>query len=120
MGVERKDLNGFTAINIAAARGHFDTVRFLAKECGAAVNTRSAVGRTPLYYAADKGYTEIVRFLWKECGATVDAKDTSLAAVTAATRGGLWRLPLSLLARGNTLLNCRLLTHRQRVCAQRR
>ena len=38
-----------------------------------------------------------------------------LAAVTAATRGGLWRLGRSLLARGNTLLRCRAQTYRRRT-----
>ena len=53
---------GQTALHIAASRGHFESVKFLA-DSGAEIDCADCDGRTPLIFAAMRGYDQATEVL---------------------------------------------------------
>jgi ankyrin repeat protein len=74
--LELKNVDGDTALNLAAYWGHLDVVRELlspaGRAVGADVNTQSTEGDTVLYGASQEGHALVVRELLAR-GALVDA-----------------------------------------------
>ena len=73
--VNTRDLDGATALLLAARENHFDIVKYLLQR-GADVIARTSDGRTLLHYAAKFGHVEIARWLVEEQGADVHEKTT--------------------------------------------
>jgi len=71
--IDKKDINGITALTAASDCGHFDTVKYLIQH-GASVNQTILNGWTPLAYAASQGHIQIVKCLIKY-GALVNTKN---------------------------------------------
>ena len=67
------EIDGWTSLHIATAKGHTDTVRALIK-AGAAPNPKSPYGITPLHVAAYRGRTKIACALINAC-AKLNARD---------------------------------------------
>lgn len=61
--VEARDAQGNTFINVASQCGNFHTVRLLAHDKLANVNTQNKVGNTPLHYAIAYKYNSIMQML---------------------------------------------------------
>lgn len=62
--VNSKGLNGWTALHVAASKGHVETVRLLLEpKYSADVNARTNSQRTPLHLAAMKGHAEVAETL---------------------------------------------------------
>eukprot|EP00752_Nemacystus_decipiens_P017236 g15440.t1 len=57
------DLDGYTALNHAAAFGTTDAVRWLASIAPSTINALTVQGRSPLYSAARGGHAETVSYL---------------------------------------------------------
>ena len=70
--IDRQDIEGCTALWIAAAKGHFDVVRLLIEQ-NAEVDGRTSKNSTPLRATAFDGRLDIVRCL-VENGADVNAR----------------------------------------------
>lgn len=71
--IEAKNHKGYSALMLAAYRGHADTARYLLQR-GANANTADAGGNSALMGAAFKGDLDVVRLL-VEYGADVDARN---------------------------------------------
>ena len=75
--VESKDSRyGQTPLSYAAQNGHLEIIKFLVRESGADVESKSNNGQTPLSWAAANRHLEIVKFLVEEGGADVESKDS--------------------------------------------
>ena len=72
--VNAKDVNGYTALHLAAYQGHTDAVRALVL-AGADVSAKNVGEATALYYAAMEGHTDAVRAL-VVAGADASKKDS--------------------------------------------
>lgn len=86
--LEIKDLEGRTALHVAAWQGTYDIVECLIK-LGANINAIDAEGRTPLHMCAWNGHIEVVRLLI-ESGATVNPISSTQGAsplLVAAQQG---------------------------------
>jgi hypothetical protein len=70
--VNARDIDGSTALHIAARFGHVEVAELLISH-GADVNAKSNYGLTPLYDAARKGHASVAELLIKH-GADVNAK----------------------------------------------
>lgn len=60
--MKTKDVDGYTALYWAAAKGGRAACKVLLRK-GANVNAQNKNGTTPLHFAAEYGYVEIVKFL---------------------------------------------------------
>jgi ankyrin repeat protein len=69
------DVDGRTALSLAAEEGRLDVVSFLIKEHGAEIDHKDAIGRTPILLAAQGGFADLVRVLAMEFGADVNEAD---------------------------------------------
>uniref|UniRef100_A0A7S3Z2E0 Uncharacterized protein n=2 Tax=Lotharella globosa TaxID=91324 RepID=A0A7S3Z2E0_9EUKA len=88
--VNAKDAYGSTVLIHAAANGHRELVRYLAKHTNADVDAQdSENGCTALWRAAERGHLDLVRFLFDEAGADVEARDKSgrTALIASAENG---------------------------------
>ena len=65
-------------------------VKFLVKEGGADVESKSNTGLTPLSRAAANGRLDVVEFLVKEGGADVESKDYRGNTALDLARRGIW------------------------------
>ena len=70
--MNRRDVNGDTALHLAASRGHIEVARALL-QAGANARKSNNNGQTPLHLATMKGHLEIVRALL-EAGAGADVR----------------------------------------------
>jgi hypothetical protein len=75
--VNREDDHCWTALAVAAGRGHHDTVRYLVEELGADVNSQDNTGLTPLYVAAGQGHRDVVQVLLN-LGADIDRRNNDV------------------------------------------
>ena len=75
VNVDVIDVNGRTALMLAALNGHTDIVNALAGTHGANVDAVNRDGRTALMLAASEGHTATVNALAGTHGANVDAVD---------------------------------------------
>jgi ankyrin repeat protein len=72
--IEAKDVDGQTALYLAAKRGHKKIVKMLL-ERGADIEAKDAHGRTALHLAASEYYTQTTVELLLKKGADIEAKD---------------------------------------------
>lgn len=80
------DIQGFTALHLAARNGHKDTVEFLLKS-GMPIEAKSKDGFTPLHVAANSGHLDLVKLLVKQ-GANINSKSNNgLSPLHMATSG---------------------------------
>jgi ankyrin repeat protein len=82
-----QDAHGFTAISVAASKGHQDMLQNLARN-GFASDEPDFMGRSPLWYASRINSPNIMKFLDNE-GALIDRKDIDgMAPVHIAAQTG--------------------------------
>eukprot|EP01132_Coremiostelium_polycephalum_P006277 gene6277-7821_t len=75
INVNEFDSNGNTAIQLAAALGHFDCVKVLVENGKARFDQPDHKGRTTLFKAASSGFPDIVEYLLQQ-GSQVNKQDT--------------------------------------------
>jgi len=78
---------GWSALHIAASKGHSETVRVLLEKAEANLPIGDGDGRTPLHLAASSGHAETVRVLLAKADPTVTTKDGKTALHFAAENG---------------------------------
>lgn len=88
--VSARDESGASALHLAAAGGHMETVSLLA-EAGADVNARGACGETPLHEALARGREETAAFL-RSKGATDQSDAVLLHQPLRAGEAVIWYL----------------------------
>jgi ankyrin repeat protein len=86
-----RDNNGYTALTLAATKGHSEVVRLLIEK-GANLNTTTSCGRTPLFYAIENGHLKTVRLL-VDMNMSVSIGRRTLKTITAKyfLAGGLFQ-----------------------------
>lgn len=62
--VNAKDLDGYTALHLAASYGLQQIVRILLERSDVNVNVRTNDGKTPLHVATESDYRSQVKYLW--------------------------------------------------------
>ncbi|EPE36656.1 Ankyrin repeat-containing protein [Glarea lozoyensis ATCC 20868] len=96
--VDGKDIGGWTALIIAATKGHQESVKLLLDN-GADVNISGYDGRTALHWACDCGNEEVVQLL-VENGADVNASAYGWTALLLAAKSSYMSIVFWLIQNG--------------------
>ena len=71
--VSRTDVEGFSAMHVAAQSGHLEVVKLLMKASRASLDAKMCDGSTPLHLSSQKGNCEVIRTLIK-AGANINSR----------------------------------------------
>lgn len=93
------DLNGRSALHIAAGASQLGAVKWLAQSCGTGVDTPDHNGATPLHFAAAAGDSAIAEWLLSAGADAARANADDNTVLHYACQAGLLELTEALLAR---------------------
>eukprot|EP01051_Picozoa_sp_SAG22_P000914 SAG22_NODE_30_length_28348_cov_12.488584_11_plen_682_part_00 len=87
--VHMRDSNGFTALSLAAEKGHREAARVLL-DAGAEIDTQTSTGNTALMWASARGHTDVViMLLSRQADTWVANENGDMALMWAASQGHL-------------------------------
>ncbi|CAD5205544.1 unnamed protein product [Bursaphelenchus okinawaensis] len=86
--VDEGDDDGITALQIAAAEGHYTMVEMLIRELQADIHLANVIGFTPFLHACREGHLNVAKYLVQNGARVTDKTRFNVTALALASAGG--------------------------------
>ncbi|CAD5207985.1 unnamed protein product [Bursaphelenchus xylophilus] len=86
--VDEADDDGITALQIAAAEGHYAMAEMLIRELGADIHLANVTGFTPFLHACREGHLNVAKYLIQNGARSGDKTRFNVSALALASAGG--------------------------------